>query len=69
MADNINLSVSDPVSADIQAVCRAAEALFTFLGTDEGQAVCKQWRTDAVAWNGAIQKAGAWIQGLFKVKP
>lgn len=64
--DNVNLTVSDPISADIQAVCRAVESVMNFLATTEGQAVCKTWRESSTAWNVAIAKAGAWIEGLFK---
>jgi hypothetical protein len=63
---NVSLSISDPVSADIQAVCKAVESVFNFLATAEGQKCCESWRASSAAWNAAIVKAGAWIEGLFK---
>ncbi len=41
----IALSISDPISADVQAIAGAVTAVFLFLATPQGQAALKQEQT------------------------
>ena len=64
----VALSISGPISADIQAVCKAVSDVMTFLATPEGQLTVKSWRTSADAFNSAVEKAATWIENLFTGK-
>lgn len=64
----MTLSISDPVSADIQAISRASEAFFTFLTTPEGQLACKAWREGTAKLGEDLGKVGHFFEDLFTGK-
>ena len=64
----ITLSLSDPVSADIQAISKASEAFFTFLSTPEGQLACKSWREGTAKLGADLAKVGHFFEDLFTGK-
>lgn len=66
MADQtLNVSLADPISLDIQAICKSVEALCTFLCTAEGQLTVAAWRKDSVAWNLALTRGVTWLEAFF----
>ena len=65
---DLNVSVSDPVSADLQAVCGAIKAASEFLCTPQGQALVAQWQKDGQAFQNAVSQAWNAIAGVFKGK-
>jgi hypothetical protein len=64
----VDLSISDPISADIQAISKAVEAAFVFFASPEGQETVKAWRASTAVFNAAIIQAGDWIEKLFTGK-
>ena len=64
----VNVSLADPISLDIQAICKTLEVFCNFLCTPEGQLTVAAWRKDSVAWNLAIAKGVTWLQLFFAGK-
>jgi hypothetical protein len=64
----VTLSISDPISADIQAIAKASEAFFTFLATPEGQLACKAWREGTAKLGEDLGKVGRFFEDLFTGK-
>lgn len=67
MAD-VNLTVSDPVTATIREICQAITAICTFLSTPEGQLTAKAVREGTVAIDAGIHDAIEAIKGVFDGK-
>ncbi len=61
----IAVSISDPLSADVQAVSAAVTAFFTFLSTPEGQNILAGARTDVASFEAMAGKAWGAIKSLF----
>lgn len=64
----INLNISDPASADIQAVCGAVTAVCTFLCTPQGQALLEKSQKDAASFEAWVAKGWSGFTGLFRAK-
>lgn len=63
---NLAVSLNDPISSDIQAVCGAVVALCGFLSTAQGQALLIQAQKNNDTFTTWISSAWKNFTGLFK---
>jgi len=64
-AEPISVTVNDPISGDIQAVCGAVKAGCEFLTSPQGQELIKTALADAAAAKKVLSDAWASLLKLF----
>jgi hypothetical protein len=62
---DVSVTVNDPASADVQAVCGTLKAAFEFGCTPQGQALIAQALADSAAFRKLLADGWSNLQKLF----